>query len=238
MTDLRRDISLFVSVARIEESLHADHVELQKIPQEIAVIDKALADLEARGNAAKAALDALIQSKRDTERRLREHEDHLRKSKGQQSLVKTNDEYTAMLKEISTLESQIGAEEERILILMDEIEQAEKKAAVATETLAAERARRTAERSVLEARRKELAAEAERLAAEKPKILSEISAPLLKRYERVEEHFRDRAVTRVDNDHCGVCGQQLPPQLAVEVRKSDQFITCPNCGRILVHYAS
>jgi predicted nucleic acid-binding Zn-ribbon protein len=44
------------------------------------------------------------------------------------------------------------------------------------------------------------------------------------------------AVTRVDNDHCGACRQQIPPQLAVEVRKNDQFIACPACGRILVHY--
>ena len=60
---------------------------------------------------------------------------------------------------------------------------------------------------------------------------------LLKRYERLSERHRDVAVTRVMSEHCGACGQQLPPQLAVEVRKMETLMTCPACGRILIHYA-
>ncbi len=237
MTDPRRDISLFTSVARIESTLHARHHELQKIPQDIAAIDRALADLDARDKAAKDSLEKLAATRRETERKLREHEDHLRKCKGQQSLVKTNEEYTAMLKEIAVLERQISDEEERILILMDEAERAQKEAAEITATVQTERAKRTEEREVLVARQAEASAEVERLQRERPRLLSEVSAPLLKRYERVAEKHGDQAVTRLDHEHCGVCGTQVPPQVAVEVRKGDQFITCPACGRILVHYA-
>lgn len=237
MTDLRRDISLFVSVARIEASLHTDRLALQRLPVEIDTIDRALAALEAREKEAQARLEKLAASRRDTERRLREHEEHLRKSRGQQSLVKTNEEYTAMLKEIANLEQAIGDDEEQILILMDETDAAQKEAKVAADTLREERARRIAERGALEARSAELATEVDRLTREKPKVLAEISPALLKRYERVADRFGDLAVTRVDNEHCGACRHQIPPQVAVEVRKGDQFITCQACGRILVHYA-
>src|SRR5262245_38786367 len=125
MTDVRRDISLFVSVARIEASLYSYKVALQKIPNDIAVVDRALADLDAKDKNAQASLEDLTKKRRDTEKALREHEEHLKKSKGQQSLVKTNEEYTAMLKEISNLEKQIGDEEEQLLILMDRIETAQ-----------------------------------------------------------------------------------------------------------------
>jgi predicted nucleic acid-binding Zn-ribbon protein len=67
--------------------------------------------------------------------------------------------------------------------------------------------------------------------------LAEITPALVKRYERVAGKHRDVAVTRVEAEHCGACRQQLPPQVAVEVRKNDQFLTCPACGRILIHYA-
>ena len=50
------------------------------------------------------------------------------------------------------------------------------------------------------------------------------------------ERHRDVAVVRAEAGHCGACRQQIPPQMAVEVRKNDQLITCPACGRILVHY--
>jgi predicted nucleic acid-binding Zn-ribbon protein len=237
MTDQRRDISLFISVARIESTLHAHHHELHKIPHDIVAIDRALADLDARDRTAKETLEKLTTTRRDTERKLREHEDHLQKCKSQQALVKTNEEYTAMIKEIGVLEMQIGDEEERILVLMDEIERAQKEAAGLADTIGSERARRTEARKALVARQAELAAAVERLTRERPKILGELSAPLLKRYERVAEKHRDQAVTRLDSEHCGVCGTQVPPQVAVEVRKGDQFITCPACGRILVHYA-
>jgi predicted nucleic acid-binding Zn-ribbon protein len=237
MTDPRRDIHLFVSVARIEASLYAHKMALQKLPADIATIDKALADLEARDKALQATLEDLAKKKRDTERSLREHEEHLRKSKGQQSLVKTNEEYTAMLKEVSNLERQIGEEEEQLLILMDRIETAQNEAASATEIVKIERAKRASERAALETQQANLETEVERLAREKPKILSEVNPAFLKRYERLSERHRDVAVTRVREEHCGACGQQLPPQLAVEVRKGDQFIMCPACGRILIHYA-
>jgi predicted nucleic acid-binding Zn-ribbon protein len=210
---------------------------LQKIPTDIATIDKALADLEARDKAAHDALEELVTTRRSVEKSLREHEDHLLKCKGQQSLVKTNDEYTAMLKEISNLEHQIGEEEEQLLLLMDRIEAAQVEAARAAEVVKIERAKRTGERTVLETQQASIKTEVERLARERPKILSEVNPALVKRYERLSERHRDVAVTRVEAEHCGACRQQLPPQVAVEVRKNDQFITCPACGRILIHYA-
>jgi predicted nucleic acid-binding Zn-ribbon protein len=182
-------------------------------------------------------LEELTKTRRNVEKSLREHEDHLIKCKGQQSLVKTNEEYTAMLKEISNLEHQIGEEEEKLLILMDKIEAAQVEAARAGEIVKTERAKRTGERATLETQQASISAEVERLAREKPKILLEVSPALVKRYERLAERHRDVAVTRVEADHCGTCRHTIPPQVAVEVRKGDQFITCPACGRILVHYA-
>jgi len=238
MNDIRRDIHLFVSVARIEASLHAHKLALQKIPAEIATVDKAIAELEAKEKAVQASLEQLTAQRRNTEKNLREHEDHLKKSKGQTSLVKTNEEYTAMLKEIANLEQRISDEEEQLLILMDRIEAAQHDVAKITEVVKAERAKRESERQALEAQQGNIKSEVENLARERPKILSEVSPPLLKRYERLAEKHRDMAVTRVESDHCGACRHTIPPQLAVEVRKGDQFITCPACGRILVHYAN
>jgi len=235
MTDITRDIHLFITIARIEAALAANRMALQRLPQEIAAIDKAVADIDAVEKKAHDDLEAMKVKRRDVERKLREHEDHLKKSRGQQSLVKTNEEYTAMLKEISNLETAISDEEETLLILMDGIESAEKSTAAHANTLKSERDTKLAEKKRLESEIARMQAETQKLTAEKPKVLSEISPAYQKRYERLAPH-RDVVVTRAEGDHCGGCRQQIPPQLAVEVRKNDQFITCPACGRILVHY--
>lgn len=237
MADITRDIHLFATVARIEATLASHRHALQRLPQEIAVIDKAIATLDASEKKAHDDLEDMKKKRRDIERKLREHEDHLKKIRGQQSLIKTNEEYTAMLKEVSTLESTISTEEEELLVLMDHIETSEKTTVERAGAIKTERDVKAAEKARLEAEMARITAEAQKLSAEKPKILSEISPPLVKRYERLSERHRDVAVTRAENEHCGGCRQQIPPQLAVEVRKNDQFITCPACGRILVHYA-
>jgi len=237
MNDIRRDIHLFVSVARIEASLHAHKLALQKIPAEIATVDKAIVELEAKEKAVQASLEQLAVERRTTEKNLREHEEHLKKSKGQTSLVKTNEEYTAILKEIANLERQIGDEEEKLLLLMDRVDAAQRDVAHITEAVKVERTKRASERAALEAQQATIKSEVDNLVRERPKILAEVSKPLLKRYERLAEKH-PQAVTRVVEEHCGVCRQQLPPQLAVEVRRNEQLITCPACGRILVHYAN
>jgi len=235
MTDLTRDIHLFVSVARIEAALATHRMALQRLPQEIAAADKAIAVIDAAEKKAHDELEEMKKQRRDVERKLREHEDHLRKSRGQMPLIKKNEEYTAMLKEISNLETAISQEEEKLLMLMDSMENAEKATAERAGTLKTERDAKVAEKTRLEGEVTRITAEAQKLAAERPKILSEISSAYQKRYERLVPH-RDIVVTRAEGDHCGGCRQQIPAQLAVEVRKNDQFITCPACGRILVHY--
>lgn len=237
MTDLTRDIHLFVSVARIEAALAVNRAALQKLPQVIAAIDKAVTDIDATEKKAHDDLEDMKKKRRDVEKTLREHEDHLKKSRGQQSLVKTNVEYTAMLKEISNLEATISQEEEQLLMLMDSVETAELLTTTQATELRTVRATRLTERAALEAEIVRLTEDTSRLSVERPKLLKEISPLLVKRYERLAERHKDVAVTRVEAEHCGACRQNLPPQLAVEVRKNDQFITCPACGRILVHYA-
>jgi len=236
MSDITRDIHLFISMAKIEAALAADRALLQRLPQEIAAIDKAIADIDAVEKKAHDDLEEMKKKRRDVEKKLREHEDHLKKSRGQQSLVKTNEEYTAMLKEISNLEIAVSDEEETLLILMDGIETSERDTAAKAAVFKTQRESKLAEKERLEGEMTRVQAESQKLAAQKPKILSEISPTYQKRYERLVPH-RDIVVTRAEGDHCGGCRQQIPAQLAVEVRNNDKFITCPACGRILVHYA-
>src|SRR5712675_1342834 len=150
MADITRDIHLFISIARIEAALAADRVMLQRLPQEIGAIDKAVADIDAAEKKAHDDLEEMRKKRRDVEKKLREHEDHLKKSRGQQSLVKTNEEYTAMLKEISNMETAISEEEEQLLILMDGIESAEKDTAAKAAVFRTEREVKLAEKKRLE----------------------------------------------------------------------------------------
>jgi predicted nucleic acid-binding Zn-ribbon protein len=48
-------------------------------------------------------------------------------------------------------------------------------------------------------------------------------------YERIRKRY-PLAIAEVKNGFCFGCFQQLPTQL---LTKSNEIVTCPNCGRIL-----
>lgn len=236
MPDLKRNVNLLVQVAKVEARLHAMKNEMQKIPQQASKLEKRIAELAAAEEAEVTRFENMQKERRTIESALQDHETQIAKYKKQLMEVKTNKEYTAMLKEIENLEGEIDRKEERLLVLMDETDLHREDHEERIEKLKTERTGLESELQELQQKMSGIESDAEKLASEKPQLLADMEPTIKKRYERVLGKHVDVAVTRVDDEHCGGCGTQLPPQVAVEVRKNDQLITCSFCGRLLIYY--
>jgi len=234
VTDPQRENFLLLSIARADAALRDLEFEQQQLPKRIAVVERALAKIDADEAAALARLEAVRKERRTLEQALQDHEEQLKKYKAQLMQVGSNKEYTAMLHEIGAVEKKIDEEEERLLLLMDEVETAETSNDETVAGFREQRDTRTAEKQTIEARVEEVTAEVARLRQEKPKLLGELEPATRKRYERLLQRHGDTGVVRLSGGHCGGCGTQIPPQVDVEVRKANQIITCQSCGRILV----
>ena len=142
-------------------------------------------------------------------------------------------ELESMEKEVEMLGRQKGKLEERILELMDIIE--ERKAALA------------ADQSVLKQREGELAAYLEKLrrkgsaldaqikdlSTEREQALPVVDAVLLKRYETLRAHAGGVVVSKVENDDCSACHTQITLFSRRELKADTAIETCENCGRML-----
>lgn len=237
MPDLTRDISLLVQIARIDAALNDHRIELDHLPGRIAAAERQLAELDAAKEKAEGAMEQMGKERRVLEQGLQDDEAKIVKFKTDLMSVGSNKEYTAVLKEISTMEEEIGQKEERLLELMYAMEEGSEKNEAEVKDLAAKRAAVATEKKSLEERVAFLEADSKKLEAEKPKLLLEVQPSLQRKYERLTENLGGVAVTRVEGESCGGCHAQLPPQLVVEVRQNDRLITCQSCGRILIHYA-
>jgi predicted nucleic acid-binding Zn-ribbon protein len=237
MPDIVRDISLLVQIARIDAALNDHRVELDHLPGRIAAAERQLAELDAAKEKAENAMEEMAKERRTLEQGLQDDEAKVVKFKTDLMGVGSNKEYTAVLKEISTKEEEIGQKEERLLELMYAMEEGEEKHDGVIKDITARRDAAAVEKKALEERVAFLQADSKKLEAEKPKLLLEVQPSLQRRYERLLENLGGLAVTRVEGESCGGCHTQLPPQLVVEVRQNDQLITCQNCGRILIYYA-
>ncbi|MCZ6765649.1 MAG: C4-type zinc ribbon domain-containing protein [bacterium] len=236
MADLRGQIDILVSVARVDSGLNECRKEIARLPDEIARIDAQIEKLTGTEKAAADTIEDLAKERRTLEQNVEDQQTQIRKYKTQLMEVKTNREYTAMLHEIEHLEKEIDSKEERLLILMDEAEEKGGENKELFSMTSKEKSNLSAHKNQLEARLAELNEQRGKIEAERPKLLTEFDPHLKKRYDRIFAKFGDMAVTNMVHEICQGCFRRVPPQRSVEVRQNDQIISCEGCGRILVHY--
>ncbi len=160
-------------------------------------------------------------------------ETRLRKSKARIGEIKTNYEYQAMRREIETTERSNSELEDQILIKIEEIELSRKQIEEIRTGL--EESKGELERVEKEVGAKEgefggiLGAKEE----DRKKMVGEVDRPLLSQYQLIRQRkFRDALVSVVGGS-CQGCFMNVPPQMVIEMLRSDKVFTCPNCQRML-----
>ncbi|MCA9887351.1 MAG: hypothetical protein KC546_03220 [Anaerolineae bacterium] len=140
-----------------------------------------------------------------------------------------------MQQEVESLKKWRSEWDERLLVAMEALEQAQavvdqsrsvydaaiEAAAAGNAELVAERERIITQNPLLEERRQEIAAELDR--------------ETLDIYVSLRRAKGSRAVSPVEDDICSVCGVAQIGSLIKELRASDDLVYCSNCGRILVY---
>ncbi len=222
-----------IELQRLDQAIAKLDGEARQIPLQIAALEADLARARGAWDQAKAAAAALAKERREREKDLEEEAGHQRKKQGRLFEIKTNVEYSAVLKELEQLKEKISGLETRILELMDEQEQAAKRVA---EAEAASRASEAVARRDREAREKDLAQLQTQLAGlqkVRKQTGGRVDRELYQTYARLMKIREGTAVVPVREGSCTGCFVALPPQTCNEVRANDRRITCPHCERIL-----
>ena len=185
----------------------------------------------------KHALAENQKSRRRREGEIAALRDKISHYKWQSLLVKTNEQYRALLHEIEFQETLIRQTEDQILAEMIESENLEKKLRDAEQKLAAERQQAQAEIAVAEERKREDEQKLEQARARRAETQSRIAADVYTAYERIAKGRKGLAVVPVlDDGTCGACHVLLRPQAFSEVMANDQILTCESCYRILYYF--
>lgn len=234
--ELTRDLNVLISIARLDALINARRMELNRLPLQLEQIGESLAKIDNREAESKSSLEEMVHERRHLEQGVEDNTARVVKYKTQLMEVKTNKEYTAMLHEISHVEKDTEEKEERLLMLMDEIDQRSGESKDLLDETSDERKRLQTKKSGIEARIGALEADVADLESQKPKLLSELKPQMKKRYDRLLEKYGDCAVAHIEDDSCQGCHTRIPAQRAVEVKKNDHLILCEACGRILVYY--
>ena len=232
---MEEQLNLLIRLQDIDGAIRARHQEKKKLPEMLADLERKSEANKAELDRVREALEAAQKGKRDRDRDLEEGGQKVEKLKSRTPDIKTNKEYTALLKEIETVEQENKAIEDDILKLMEKIDAAAGEIRNAESRSAEEAAAIATERKQLEVNMAKLEAELATIERERNELAARVDAPLLARYQKRYGSLAGKVVVEARGESCTGCFMSIPPQLFVNVKKNTEIITCPHCSRILYY---
>lgn len=222
-----------IKLQELDEEIKKLSLFLDSVPAQLAEIDKKIEISFQAVNGAREKLSQNQKKRRDLESEVQDQKVKIEKYRKQLSGVKTNIEYTSLLKEIAGVEKIIGQLEEQIISEMldaddieNEIKASEKKANSSKDELLKEKDIYLQEKEQKEKDKRELQ-------AERDQLIPSIPTDQMSLYQKIFHKNLGIALSPVTDDFCSLCQIRIRPQVINELMAQNSIILCENCGRIL-----
>lgn len=227
------DFDLIIELQRLDADIHNASLVLEGIPRLVQDVDKRI---EATIQLVADAKDKLARNqkkRRDLENEVKDLKVQIGKYKRQLNEVKTNKEYTALLREIEETQNKVDALEEAIIAEMLSADDVEEEIKAALHRQAQDEDVLKKEKIVLDEKLKETEARFAALNKEREAILPRIPRDPMRLYEAIFQKKGGTALSPVTGDFCAMCHMRVRPQMLNEIRDKTAVLLCENCGRIL-----
>jgi len=235
---LHPDLKTAIELQQVDLRIAELSSQIEALPSQIQTLETQLRDFLQAYEDGKHQLAQNQKARRDLEGEIQLVESKITKHKDQLYLVKTNEQYRALLHEIEGEEANIRKIEDKILEKMVEAEQVEKQVKDASARLDGEKARVAREVQRLKALGQSDETERSELGERREVLTSGLSETTRVIYERVRKGRRGVAVAQVRDGFCAGCNVRLRPQAYNEVRTNSHILTCETCSRILYYVES
>ncbi len=232
MHQVQQDIGRLLVIQEKERQLIGLEEAKGRLPRALEAIQERIAEADGDVHEVKAGVKELQVRRKELEIESESLLEAIAKYEKQQFEVKTNVEYQALQKEINDHKINNSRIEDRILEVMEKMEEKERLIRSREEALAREREDLAKEEKKVAEEAAKLDARISDLKGERDKLLPSVSEAILRKFQRIFANKRDSAVVPLVNYVCGGCHMRLPPQIANNVRKAE-LVICENCSRIL-----
>jgi predicted nucleic acid-binding Zn-ribbon protein len=206
---------------------------LQQIPKKEKLIDKTIEasklpfdEARARSGELKARIDALAES-------VIALEENERQLKLRMPKIKSNEEYSALLKEMDNSKKKREESEEEQLKLIEESESLERELP-ALEALYLEQEKGvSSERDLLEKEKADLESVLIRRKEERNKLQADFPQNWLSKYNHIASARNGLAVVPVRKGICQGCFIGVRPKIVQDLHYAEEVISCEGCQRLL-----
>lgn len=219
---------LDLEAARLGQKLAEIGPQIEESRFHLAAAERALEE-------GKAKVETARKDRRVAEKELEVQIDKRRKFQEQQSKVKTNKEYQALMTELETLKVAETAAEDRILSLMEGQAESERLLPGLTAEVAREKGGFQEKERVLRAAETQLRGELAVAESARAGVVATLEPASLQTYQRIQRLRGNLVVVEAREEFCLGCRTKLPPQQFMEAMSNSTLKACPHCHRILFY---
>jgi uncharacterized protein len=178
--------------------------------------------------------DTLTSARAELEKQIAENKTYLERSDRNLKHAQNQKEYETAMRETDALQKQIAVFETQLVENMTASEEVETELESRADEINSHDAKRAEALKTFDAEIARAKKELDSENANRDEVFKTLPANLAAVYNRLAQRSRDGiAVAEVVNGSCSACFMSLRPQMALEVKRGDQIITCESCTRIL-----
>jgi predicted nucleic acid-binding Zn-ribbon protein len=228
-------LTALIALQSLDSAAEASRRRLAELPKAEESINASIAAATSDVDAAHGRLQEAQTARRALEKDVAAVDARLSRFDDHKAVVKTNQEYTALLHEIATAKSEKDALEERILVLMEDADRLAADLKAAGSRLAQITRDGEQSRATLGSERAALDAELSRLAAQRAEQRAKTEPRALAIYEQLLKGRRGVAVAQMVGETCMACHVRLRPHVTQLIRRNEEIVQCESCQRILYY---
>jgi predicted nucleic acid-binding Zn-ribbon protein len=215
------------NIRRLKQIISTADAKRAEIEQEFDQHASSIREVQNRG-------EALKTERADLEKQIAENKTYLERAERNLKHAQNQKEYETAMRETDALQKQIAAFENQIVEKMSAGEEVDKVLESRADEINSHDAKRDEALAAFDKEVNAANVELESETAKRDEVFKTLPANLAAVYNRLAQRSRDGiAVAEVVNGSCSACFMSLRPQMALEVKRGDQIVTCESCTRIL-----
>jgi len=227
------ELKKLVELQEVDLVLDRIRSEIDQIPKEIERLKKELEESQNLVEDLKKRLIELQIERKNKELELKAKEEELKKHQTELYMVKTNEAYTALLKEIEEGKKLKSDIEDAVLALLEQEDDLSGQEKIRKEDLAQKKEEVEKQQKELEERLVRLNENLLEVESEEKQKIAGIESRIFERYQKIREKKDGLAVVPIIDGFCGGCNIAVPPELINDVLRAKELVACTNCLRIL-----
>jgi len=230
---LEEKMKILIALQDCDIRMRDIQIKEKGVPKKIQRLKEKLAAVENQLEGETNRLEAYTRDRRQAEQEIEEIENRLKKANIKLSNIKSNKEYQAALKEIDDLEREEVLWEDRVIDILEQVEELEAKYATSRESVEETRQQFELDHNEILKILKALNQDLDKIEKKRMRFSQAADPDLLKRYDSLRARKGGIGVSPVIKGVCQTCHLGIPPQEFNELLRGDKLMTCPNCTRII-----